>query len=830
MQLILAWIAFPAVLVAVGAGWGTLIARAAGHAAAGALLVALGLLAAMVAAAALTASAATAPAAVPVVAAVAVAGLATARPRRLAAAWPGWRVVAPPLAAALGALLAHGAPVILSGQATFAGYAVLDDTASWLGLTDQLFAAGRSVATSPASTYGHVTSAYLEGSGYPSGAFMLLGIGRGLVGVDAAWVLQPYLALCGALIALATYALLARLVPARGLRAGLAFVAAQPALLYGFGQWGAVKELTAAWVIVTGLALVESRAGRAVPRPREMLVVALPAAALVSTLGAGALVWIAPALAAAAGTWIWNARREHALRALASAGGALVVITMLLALPALLMTARFLATDDVLFAAPTGQGDDTAALGALTAPLSAFQLIGIWPVGDLRLTAPTLPTAILVALALAAASYALAVAVRRRAGALARYAATAVVGVLAVWLAGGSPWVIAKALAIGSPAVLAAALAGGALLMGRSRALGIGVCALLCAGVLWSNALAYHGARLAPRPRLAELQRIGEMIAGRGPTLLNEYEVYGTRHFLRAAAPSSPSEYRALALALRDGQRLGDEAHADLDAFPHGTLLAYRTIVTARSPTQSRPPSTYRRVWRGRWYEVWTRPREPRALPVVHLPGGDSNALPYCGTSDAGELEPCSVAPAARPPCALVRGLRPVAADGGGRIVAFERPSPIVVRLARATVPAGWTVDGRAGHVMPSRAGMIRVRVRVRVAGRYVLWVGGSFARGVDVSLDGRRAGRVAGARLTPRGYERAGAVRLRAGDHELALRQPRASLGPGGGAAGTVLAAVVLEPVGGDAAPRMLDVAPRDARTLCGRTLDWIEVVAPPA
>ena len=84
MSLILAWVAFPLVLVAVGAGWGVIVERAAGMRLKDALLLPLGLAAALVLAGTVTAFAASAPAAVPVVAAGAVAGLVFA--------WPGRRL------------------------------------------------------------------------------------------------------------------------------------------------------------------------------------------------------------------------------------------------------------------------------------------------------------------------------------------------------------------------------------------------------------------------------------------------------------------------------------------------------------------------------------------------------------------------------------------------------------------------------------------------------------------------------------------------------------------------------------------------------------------
>jgi hypothetical protein len=824
MQLILAWVAFPAVLTALGAGWGVLVEKAVGREVQGALVVALGLMAALGAAAILTASRSTAPAAVAIVAAVGVAGLALGWPqRRRISRWP--------LLAAIGALAAYGAPTLLSGQATFAGYNTLDDTAVWLGITDQLFSHGRPVDLSQASTYSAIIDQYLHLSGYPVGGFMLLGVGRGIVGIDLAWAFQPYLALCGALVGLAAYALFERVVASRPLRAGLAFVAAQPALLFGYGLFGAIKELTAAWVLLAGIALLAPYLGRPAPRPREAIVLALPATALITILGAGAVVWLALPLAVLAASWGWSAWGTSDARTVLASAATLVGATALLALPALLVMSTFVASDGALYVKPTGTASDVDALGGLLAPLSPFQLAGIWPVGDFRLVAATVPTAILVAVVAACAIGAVVVSVRRRDATLALYVAVAVLGVVVVELAGSSPWVVGKALAIGAPAVLAAALLGGALLLERSRSVGVIACALLAGGVLWSNVLAYHDVRLAPRPRLAELQKIGAMISGRGPTLVNEEEVYAAYHFLRAAAPTGPSQFRRVALALRGGQRLGSGGFADLDSFPLATVLTYRTIVTSRSPTQSRPPAAYRRVWRGRWYEVWQRPPSPaslRELPLEHLPGGDSNVLPYCGRADKGSRDACSIAPASIPPCSAVRLLRSAAvrAGGGLRLVAYERASPIVVRAADiARRPPGWADEN--AKIVAARSGTMVVRLRAAAAGRYTVWLGGSFGRGFSVSVDGRPAGAVRELRGSPWTYERAGTLRLAVGMHTLSLRYSRASLGPGGGRdRDTTLVAIALEQL--DAPARMIDVPAADAASLCGRWLDWIEVVRP--
>ena len=90
---------------------------------------------------------------------------ATARLDHAASSWPapssasdsrtraarradGW-----PAASAAAVYAAFGAPVFLSGSATFAGYIKLDDTATWLAFTDRLLEHGRNAAGLAPSTY-----------------------------------------------------------------------------------------------------------------------------------------------------------------------------------------------------------------------------------------------------------------------------------------------------------------------------------------------------------------------------------------------------------------------------------------------------------------------------------------------------------------------------------------------------------------------------------------------------------------------------------------------------------------------------------------------------
>jgi len=432
-----------------------------------------------------------------------------------------------------------------------------------------------------------------------------------------------------------------------------------------------------------------------------------------------------------------------------------------------------------------------------------------------------------VAVALGAAA-ALWFSVRSRVPGVAAYVLVAATGCALLWLLGGTPWVLGKALAVSSPAIPLAALTGGALLWKRNRIAGGVLLAIIGGGVLWSNVLAYHDALLAPRAPLAELEHIGGMVAGKGPTFINDYEIYADRHFLREGAPIEPAEYRSVLLPLRDGAWLSKAAWADLDSFPLSTIEPYRSIVLARSPAESRPPSIYRLVWRGRDYELWQRPAHPSRRILEHVPLGESNTLPYCGVAPGRAVQAlCSTDPVAIPPCAQVRALARLASSEHAELVAYQRSAPIVARGDQTVWPAGWGQNKEAHSLYPTVPGTAVTHIRVSGDQSYELWLDGSFARGFRVSVDGHEVGRVKDDASVFQTYAHVADVFLEPGVHTFEVNYPHADLTPGSGDnAWTLLSAIALEPQE-KAASELITVSPGEAGELCERSLDWIEVVA---
>ena len=747
-------------LAGLALGCGSLLELGAGARLPRPLVVPAGLTVVILAAQFATLTDATAELAGPLVIALALAGLLLA---------PPWRARPEPWAAgaAAGVFAAFAAPIVLSGRATFAGYIKLDDTATYLAMTDRVMEHGRSLAGLAPSTY-EATLATTLAIGYPTGSLMPLGLGHQLLSYDSAWLYQPYLAVLAALLALTLYALLGRVIPSRPLRAAAAFLAAQPALLYGYALWGGIKELAGALLLALIGALVpwtlEQRRG-----PRAVLPLAAACATLVCVLSLPGAVWLVVPLLVAVAIVLRAPSRTLLLKTGAFAGAFAV-----LAVPS------FVAAVDWL--PKIGSFDKETNLGNLIGPLSGWQLFGVWPIGDFRVRPHDMtPVYVLIALVLAAGVVGLWWAWHRSASPLLIYVATAFVGCL-VYVGISSPWVGGKALAMASPAVLAAALAGCGALLGRGRTIEAAVAALaIAAGVIWSNVDQYHDVWFAPRGQLHELEVIGHEFAGDGPALMTTYEPYGARHFLRRLDPEGASELRRRYDYLTNGQMLDKGESADIDRIRLDQVLVYRTLVLRRGPAASRPPSVYHLAWSGRYYEVWQRPEPLKQTIVRHLPLGN--------TSQA----------AAVPPCGEVEGLR------GAALVTATRPQAI-----------------QLGN--PPARGSSTLTVRVPVDGVYSAWVAGDWFGLASVSIDGRTVGSMRAELSWPGLYTDLGSTPLTAGTHEVTLRYRPGGWHPGSGGTPYAFGPAALSLV--DPREPVSRLSPSRADTLCGQPWDWVEAI----
>jgi hypothetical protein len=415
----------------------------------------------------------------------------------------------------------------------------------------------------------------------------------------------------------------------------------------------------------------------------------------------------------------------------------------------------------------------------------------------------------LVVIAFAAALWGLIESVRRKLPAPALYVGGVFVGSVALF-AVASPWNGAKALAAGSPAVLLAAGIGVASIFRSGRRFEAAVIGgLIVTGVLWSNVLAYREVWLAPRGQLAELERIGEQIAGQGPTLMTEYQPYGVRHFLRKAEPEGASELRRRETPLVTGKTLEKGEFADTDRIALEGLLLYRTLVLRRSPSQSRPPLPYALRTEGTYYEVWQRPpgETGRAGLIEHLGLGS-------------EIDPGEV-PACRRILELAKG-----APAGARLAAAVASPLQVVALGEQPRPADWPgAPGDPNLVTPQSSGVLTARMQAPRTGEYAFWVGGSISGGLELRVNARQVADVRQQLNNAGQFVSLGQGVLRRGSNAVELLHTKGGWRPGSEAPQGPVGPLVARQVQG--AEPIVYAAPSRAKDLCGKRLDWVELVA---
>jgi hypothetical protein len=794
MTLFLCWVAAPIVLGLVATGCGLAAQCVGGFRLPQALVPPLGLAVVIVATDLVTLSNATAQLAAPLVVGLAAAGYGLSLPWRLRSI-DGWAA-----SCAVVVFVVYALPIVLSGEPTFAGYITLDDTSTWLALTDRIMEHGQTLSGLAPSTYQQVLADDL-GGGYPVGAFLALGVGAKLTGQDLAWLFQPTIAVLAAMLGLGIYAASEGLLSSRRLRALVAALGAQPALLFAYALWSGIKEVTAAALVALISGLVVSTMGRWAS-VRGVVPIAVATAALFAVLSLAGAIWlvlptIVVAVALGRRGFVWSLR----------AGAALLAATAILSLPSIAVAQKFLS------GVAGGEITTRNEVSNLGHPLDTLQLFGIWPATDFRWR-PHDPQVAYVCIAalIGAAVLALLVASRRRAWSFPFYFATGAGGALLALLLEhvglSSPWLNAKAMAAGSPALVAAGIGGAAAAFERGRRTeAVVAAAAIAAGVLWSNGLAYSNAWLAPRSQLSELETIGRRFAGDGPALMTEFQPYGARHFLRHLDAEAASERRRRLIPLQSGHALQSGQTADLDAFDLQGIVPYQTLVLRRSPVESRPPSIYQLVWRGRWYEVWQRPEQVRPI-LEHLSLGNPFAA------------------AVVPACEDVLRLARAADADGGLIAAVPRPDkPIVVDLTAGSYPPRWqTGVDEPGTLVPHGGGSVTLSVAVARDGTYTLWLGGSFRRTVTAVVDGHDVGSTTDQLNNAGQWTALVTAHLARGSHRIVIDYGGSRIAPGAGGDPFAMGPLILATTTADVPVRFL--SPAAARTLCGRRLDWVEAL----
>jgi hypothetical protein len=778
------WLLAPLVFALLALGLGLLAERAAGVRLPAGLVPGVGLCALIVVGDLLVTVRGLHVLATPCCAALAVFGLAVGRPwadERLRGGW--WIAV---LVGAGGYLL-YAAPSLLTGQGSIAGYIKLDDSSTWLALTDRIMDHGRDSTASP-STYERVLHSWLD-DGYPVGAFVPLGVTAKLSGQDAANAYQPLIASYAGVLALGLYSGIRGLVRTRWLAALTALVAIQASLAMGYAQWGGIKELATA-AVLPAAALV-GLPGRA----REFALACLAAGALLCVLGVPGGTWAIPALGVAAAALLW---RERRIPLGVRAGVPVLAISLVPVLATL------------GFGQETTQGAISAQseLGNLLKPLPLLQGFGLYPDGDFRLDPDPKRLAVLLAIACFVASIAaVAWAAERRwpsVPVLVGVVGTGTIPAVAI----GAPWIDAKALAIFSPFLLTGtvALIAAGLERAEARPFALIGASFAVAGAAWSTFLVQRDVFVAPRARMVELRDAAAALKGRGPVLVLDFEAYAQRHFLRHLVAEGATDLRVHTIPDVHGREFPDLSSAEVDDIQPAAFNDFNALVRRRTPVGSRPPSEFTRVWAGPNFEAWARMpgSEP---PLAHIAlGSDRN-------------------PAAVPKCSQVAALAKT--PGAAALAAVPRTPPLVLDVARGRLPPGWDA---AASVYPRGSGTLEMTVSVPHADTWRLWVGGATLGTLTVSVDGHSVGSKRHELSYDGQWMRLGTATLAAGSHVVALHYDQGSLfdaGRGSGVMPAPLGPLALTALAEDNPQPVVKVPVSQLRRLCdGRAYDWLEAL----
>jgi hypothetical protein len=512
-------------------------------------------------------------------------------------------------------------------------------------------------------------------------------------------------------------------------KAVLATVVGLPFLVAAYYGEGSFKEVgQAGFVLAVALSL--GGCGPRLDRGR-WVPLALLVGGIISVFTLAGLPWALAIL----GLWLvgqlailaWQRRLRElsgiVRRELPALGIGLAVLVVTL-LPQAQRMWEFLALRD-------GSGIAVDNYGNLVAPLSGWQVLGIWDVADFRLTpSPAFVggawSLFVLALVIFGSYWAL-----RRGRWLLPLAALAA---LLIWKLSDnsqSPYVTAKALVVASPLLLLLAVLP---LVDREEErqkhwawlvvplLGL----VLFLRVAGDDLRALRWSPVGPTDHARELQGFRAPIDG-GRTLFLGGEEFITWEL--AGTPVQPVALATLPIVpLRPEKDWEGGRAMDFDTVRAATLNEYEWIVSYRDAASSAPPPQLHLVRGSDNYQLWKRVgkvRERSTLAEGEWPGG----VLQCGTAE-GRAVLAGGGVAAVRPAPIVAPVEPVAAGETGSVglrlpagswdltMPYMSPQPVRVTAPGldVTVPANLDRAGprlRIGRIELSRAGPLRIEFHV---------------------------------------------------------------------------------------------------------------------
>jgi hypothetical protein len=610
-------------------------------------------------------------------------------------------------------LLGTSVPFIASGRVGLPGVSLDNDTAGFLLFTEGL--------RSP-----RMASLWGAGNGYPLGPHSVVAAVGTATGMPLDMAFTGLLVAVVPITALAAAGLLADQALWR--RAMIGVMCSLAYLVAAYYGEGAFKETIMAGLVLASVVHVEQvRAGwneaTTAIRWRLVLIAGILVAAAFYTYSYPGLAWFA----VSAGIWIageaairvagrprlltqprlllgWKSRRHLSRRWVAGT----IVLAIVVLLPVAGQAISFFQSVGL---SPAQSGAiPTSALGNLIAPLSPYEMLGVWTSPDFRHD-PTngFHAGELSAFALIVFLFGVMWSLRRRELLL---PATAAGCVVIWWLSdhSQSPYITAKALVIGTPVIVAVALRG--LLMRRAgplstRAFLLAVAMLFCGVAAYSSYQALRNEPVeAPQPG-RELASFQHSIGG-APVLFLGDDDYAPWQLRDAAVSALAANTRSLgAAAARTNKPYVFEQALDFDSVDPADLDHFHYVVTTNTSYASQPPANFRLAAQTRLYDLWKR-TGPTASRQVLEPSGAPGATLDCRSALGKKLRAVRgqagimSKPVTVPGPSLTAGSStavPIALPGGEWEISIQYFSSFDVDLS--TQGRRWTMPAYLGRLGP---------------------------------------------------------------------------------------------------------------------------------
>jgi hypothetical protein len=692
------------------------------------------------------------------------------------------------------------APVAGSGRSAIAGYVLNNDPAVHLSAIELLRDNGTQATEGGLSSY-HSVEGLFEAA-YPLGSFPWVLFGNVTGGIEPFHLWTPLIALTAGLTALVSFWILRRIGAPRPFAAIAGAVIASGYLPFSYLAQGGTKEVITALTIYATVALFVHGATERFGW-RALLPAAVGAGAAIHNLGLGALAWLGPAGAVIAVVLLWRPPRGRTRVGTAVTLAICGLAALVVALPSILSSIDYLNQSEDLLLNP-------AQIGNLVGPVPWSEAFNVWFAYDYRLPDPDRETLTAIGVLLAAllAGIGILNALARRQIALLLAVFTGVAGAVvissryAIYFDAKSYMALAPSLGLASAAgVLWLYLRRSA----RERIGGLVLGVLLAAGVLVSDAYVYAGSWTTPKDRFQEMIDIGERFRGEGPMLINEREEY-SKYFLRDSLPWESWGSWQPDRGLRFSTVPAVPTTPDFDYYTSEHMARFKLLLERRRPGGSLPPSNFRVVHETEHYRVWRRVANP---PREHLPLG------LKGLSGTSHLD-CSDPTARR----LIERARRT----GSRVrAAYAGNVPVVTGPGLWEQFANWGLTPTEGFVS-WRSGFAIARKPPLDRGRYTAYLQGSFGPGIRVYIGEKQLGEAFGDLGIQDGWQPLGVATVKRNEPTVVLLGlEKSALRPGSRRYDMVgQLAFVPEPEN----RKVTDLDGRRARELCGKRLDWVELL----